>query len=135
MLIFLIANKPSAYYQQNNPDWAPSLNFGYSTGGPYAEVGECHFNRLQSRIKRRQSASACDGQVGAETHTGQNDDATSLVEDEVYSPSCESVSSSSQTEVLAVDIIKIHNVTEEVTSARKTQSNWKIEFECQTKHY
>jgi len=45
--------------------------------------------------------------VGAETHTGQKDYATNLVEDGKCRSSCETVTSSSQTEVLAVDIIKI----------------------------
>ena len=48
---------PSDLYEENNPDWAPSLNMGYTLSSGNADSCTSRFTRLQSRKRKRDESS------------------------------------------------------------------------------
>ena len=48
--------KPVPYYDQNNPDWAPSLNLGYHNSCSISRITtRSRYEHLRSRVEQKQS--------------------------------------------------------------------------------
>ena len=52
----LYLGKPTPYYKQNNPDWAPSLNLGYHSSCSSSSITtRSRYTHLRSRVEQKQS--------------------------------------------------------------------------------
>ena len=80
----LYIGKPAYLYEEANPDWAPSLDLGYSTAPPDESR---HARYLQRSIRRQKLLSSQDG----ECEIIPSEDSTSVEEDSAvqFDASCQ----------------------------------------------
>ena len=59
-----VCGSPSALFDQNNPDWAPSLNLGYeSVSMPSIEAKSERYGRAIERSRKRAMTSIDEGET------------------------------------------------------------------------
>ena len=54
--ILIISGSPSALWDDTNPDWAPSLNLGYSSSNPANRCASGRYDRVKQRSEQRVSS-------------------------------------------------------------------------------